>query len=192
MKHGGKYAILVILLVAAALGSFGWVFQLFQGRRAREAWGTANSMAIRYGDGAELFRLTSEAPAESKEHDIHKLELGPDTVYASKGANVMSARDLVYYRQALVDDHAFAWDAPPPDSASDWSYALELKDDKTTCTLAFDFSRRVVRLVETGKELRLEKLTAEKLENFLREQYLQAMEREAAAAQESKGEKVEK
>jgi len=168
MKHGGKLAILVIILVAAALGSFGWVWQLTQGRKARAAWGTENSMAIRYGDRAELSRLTAEAPAEG---ESTRLELGDATVYATDRRVVSPGGDLRYYRQAFVDDYAFDWEKSVANTPPEWTHALEFNDETTTCTLAFDFSRNVVRLVDTGRELHLEKLTAEKLEEFLDEQF---------------------
>jgi hypothetical protein len=125
-------------------------------------------MAIRYGKHAQLSWL---APHAHINPQATELQLGDVNAYANGSRDISSARDLLYYRQALVDDYAFDGDAPSPNTPPDWTYALEFQDESTTCTLAFDFSRNVVRLVETGRELHLEKLTAEKLAKFFAEQF---------------------
>lgn len=171
MKHGGKLAILTILIVGAVLGSFGWLWQVSQGRKALEAWGADSAMVIRYGAKAELSILSADAPGEA---DARKLRLGGVTVYASRPQDVSAAQDLIHYRRALVDDYAFDWNDPPgasrDDAPAQWTHALKIDDGKATRTLAFDFSRNVVRLVETGQELRLEKITAAKLAGFFKQQ----------------------
>jgi hypothetical protein len=170
VKNGGKLTILLILIVGAALGSFGWLWQLSKGRRALEAWGSENAMVIRYGSRAELSTLSGDAPAEG---EARKLQFDERTVYASPPRDISGAGDLVHYRWALVDDHAFDWESrhsADSGDANEWSYALAFGDGATTRTLAFDFSRNIVRLVETGRELRLEPLTAERLAGFLKEQ----------------------
>lgn len=173
MKNGGKLAILVIILVATVLGTFGWLWHAAHGQKVIEAWGSDSAMAIRHGTKVELLRLSADKPAEPlpDEDSAKSLSLPRAAWWIDDVRNITGVYELKHYQRALADDYSYQWDAQPEECPPQWSHALRFEYDGDRTTIAFDFACRRALNVEKGVELRLEEKTAAALERFLARQY---------------------
>lgn len=165
MKNGGKLAILVIILVASVLGSFGWLWHAAHGQRVIEAWGSDSAMAIRHGTRVELFRVGG-APIE----EGTPITVGDEQLWLSDKRDITGAHELNHYQRALADDYSYAWDAPGGECTPQWSQALRFDYQGDRTTLVFDFACLRVLNVEKGVPLHLEEKTARALQGFLARQ----------------------
>ncbi|MEQ8787974.1 MAG: hypothetical protein RIC55_16830 [Pirellulaceae bacterium] len=170
MKNGGKLAILVIILVASVLGSFGWLWHAAHGQKVLEAWGSDSAMAIRHGTKVERLLLSPDAAAVENgegEDSAKSLDVGGDTLWIDDARDITGVYELNHYQRALADDYSYEWDAEPSEVPPRWTHALRFEYKGDRKTIAFDFSGRRAFNVEKGVPLRLEEKTAGALETFL-------------------------
>lgn len=154
-RHGGKWAIAVMVLVACILGAFAVWFHLNQGERVIQMWGADRAWLIRHADHVSWIRV--EFPTE--------LGLDLPTTLAdlpiSKRVDVAAMPGLVHARHALIQDASYLWDPQPAAEAPapSWKFGLVFQHDgddrpgtRREVVLLFAPDQKLVRLLETGEQ----------------------------------------
>ena len=119
----GKLVIIVIVTVAFCAAAISWYFRYNATHRVAEFWGPETVRLIRDAPSVEAFNAS--APIIIPRGD------GAGTggfIDTSETRDVSSAHGLVHLRNALLEDHNFAW--PPSANSPDvqWKRGLIFRD----------------------------------------------------------------
>jgi hypothetical protein len=119
----GKLVIIVIVTVAFCAAAISWYFRYNATHRVAEFWGAETVRLIRDAPSVEAFNAS--APITIPRDD------GAGTggfIDTSETRDVSTAHGLVHLRNALLEDHNFAW--PPSANSPDvqWKRGLIFRD----------------------------------------------------------------
>lgn len=149
----GKWAILVMAIVACALGAGAVWYHARQGRQVLQLWGPESAQLIRHAAEVELLELvTQNGDSDANASNGEVLQLGTAQVRVVRRRSITKQPGLVHARHALIQDATYEW---APGAGLDggvpkWEFALRFRDANGQVTLAFDTNRREVRLIERG------------------------------------------
>ena len=167
MNHRGKFAILVMLLVALALGVVSWLWQYNLGRQALDAWGADAAQLIRHSSQVEIMQLEAVTAGETD----GDLTIDAEEFHVARRQDISTAHGLLHYRHALITDSTFDWQTHPSANAPNWTYALRFSVEKRQTVVVFDFDRHVVRLVSGKIAVIFKPSTAEAFEKYFHRQF---------------------
>lgn len=166
--HGGKLAILAMVLLAAALGTLACWVHYARGRQMMEFWSVDGANLIRHADRVELLLLQpvqdaardpgppSDWPAtDAGDDQVERLEIQGRSYAVSRALDISRQPGLVHARHALIVDGNF--ERPEPSSLGQWPFpfAARFSDGSQHVTVAFQPRGRHVTYVETGNAQRL-------------------------------------
>ena len=119
----GKLVIVGIVTVAVCAAAISWYFRYNATHRAAEFWGPETVRLIRDASIVEVFNAST--PITIPRDDAAGTGGFIDT---SETRDVSTAHGLVHLRNALLEDHNFAWPASPSSPNVQWKRGLIFRD----------------------------------------------------------------
>lgn len=169
MDTSGRWAILTMIVVAAAAAIFSWTYRRRSVERAMQFWGPEAAEAIARSRRVELMRLDAPdggSPADDQE--AIAVPGGWCRVVARR--DISRARGLSHLRHALLADASYAWHAPPPADRIVWNYALHFGTDRGGVDVLVDLAARRVGRTTTGRSVSIRPM-GDGVEVFFEEQF---------------------
>jgi hypothetical protein len=121
-RNTGTLLVAGIFVVALLAAGASWWFRFAATHRAVQFW------------GPEAAGLIRDAPV------VELIVRADDTLLITDNRDISHARGLVHLRNALLEDHSFAW--PPRDDVPDanWEWALAFSDPSRAAKVMIRFS----------------------------------------------------
>jgi hypothetical protein len=175
----GKLVIIAVLFVAIAGAAFSWFFRYNATHRAAEFWGQKITRAIRDSAVVQVYTPKSAITLPKNQSAGMGGIIDDPELH-----DISSARGLVHFRNALLEDRSFEWPAEPMSPDIQWTRGLafgKLADPDMTMLL---FSRDFKFVTDLGRD---QMLSCQPIANGLQEMFDEfAATPEADAAKNSR------
>ena len=168
----GRWAILVIFGLAAAVGVLSVGLHYWISRRAIAWWGhDAAAVILNAPQVAALQLQPHGGAAHGGQADVMAtVSVGEVQYDVVRRKDLAGQQGLDHLRNSLLEDLNFAWNAPPPAGQGQWRFALEFREGAQRLVVVLDPAQRRLARADTGASLAIAPI-ATGWEDFFAEQF---------------------
>lgn len=141
MATSGRWAILIIVVLALAAATFSWTYRRYSVRRSMAFWGPAASEAIARAQHVELLRL-APLGAESRAGQSESVAVPGGRRRVAARRDISHAPGLSHLRNALLRDASYAWQEAPRKEPIVWDYAVRFRGPGRMVDILFDLASK--------------------------------------------------
>lgn len=172
-RYSGRWAIILVTIIAVGMASYAWWHRRHSGEQALQFWGPETALLISRAPEVEIVELG--LPGQSKPLAAHdeSTRFGDQPVEAVRTKLVErneTVPGLNKVRTILLQDNAFAWEEPAESCTPRWQYALEFRDGERQATVLISLDCPRTMLVGSDKAASIEPIAAP-LGEFLSAQF---------------------
>ncbi|MDP6442505.1 MAG: hypothetical protein QGG36_18465 [Pirellulaceae bacterium] len=153
----GKIVIVGIFAIAFAGAIIAFFSQRADRDQALAFWGVEAGLAVRDAKTVEFLQFgpppTADAPPPENDEQFATLFVAGQELPVRRSIDITDSPGVIKARLALIEDRAFAFDAPPPPGEPQWNAAIRFRHKELVVTCALDVERNLLYCVESQKQV---------------------------------------